>query len=380
MMHDLYAYLNARTDEMVEMIIQLATVESPSNDAAAVNRCVDLLADILARQGASLTRLKAGSSGDNLAACFGGGPGQVLLVGHADTVWASGTLEHMPVHKEGDRLYGPGVYDMKGGLVMGIYAIKALQALGQKPPMSIEFLITSDEEIGSPNSRELIEERAKESKAAIVLEPAAMPSAAIKTSRKGLGFFQLKIRGKAAHAGVEPEKGISALEELAHQIIYLHGLTDYRVGTTVNVGVARGGTRSNVVAAEAEAEIDLRVATTEEGERLTYLIRHLQPHLQGIELEVTGGLNRPPFERTKGVVQLYQQAKALAAEIGIELAEMGTGGGSDGNFTMAVGTATLDGAGPVGEGAHAAHEHLLISHLAQRAAIVAGMMCQTGIG
>jgi glutamate carboxypeptidase len=293
------------------------------------------------------------------------------MLAHFDTVWRKGELEKMPFRIEDGKAYGPGIFDMKGGLVQGIYALHALKSLKKEIGCKVVFLFTSDEEIGSPTSRELIEEEAKKSKCVLVLEPAMSPNGALKTSRKGVGLFHLKVTGRPSHSGIDHEKGRSAIEELARQIIYLHSLTNYGTGTTVNVGVIKGGTTSNVVAAEAEAEIDLRVRTQAEAERVIPLILGIQPQTDGTTLNITGGINRPPLERTEQVAKMYEIAKNLAKEkLGFELPEAATGGASDGNFTAPL-APTIDGLGAVGDGAHAVHEHVLISEMPVRSTLVA---------
>ncbi|MCL4426254.1 MAG: M20 family metallopeptidase [Firmicutes bacterium] len=296
--------------------------------------------------------------------------GQVLLLAHMDTVWEVGEIAKRPFRAEGNRAFGPGAYDMKGGIVQIVFAFQALRELGLRTRRRIVALFNTDEEIGSPGSRPFIEAEARRSDYVLVLEPSVPPAGVLKTSRKGVGRFDLRITGRAAHAGSDHEKGISAIQELAHQILRLHSLTDYSRGTTVNVGVIKGGTRSNVVAAEAEAGIDLRVVTREEGERVVKEILSLKPHAPGLTLLVAGGLNRPPMERSAGTVALFQRALALGKKLGLEVQEASSGGGSDGNFTADLGVPTLDGLGPVGDGAHAEDEYLLVDQLPKRTTLL----------
>jgi glutamate carboxypeptidase len=292
--------------------------------------------------------------GDHLEIRIGEGVEPIVLLCHHDTVWTEGTLARLPFRIDGDRVTGPGSYDMKAGIVEAAFALTAA-----KPKRPVVVLSTSDEEIGSTSSRVLIEETARKAAAVLVLEPAAS-GGAIKTARKGIADFILEVDGRAAHAGVEPEKGISAIEELAHQVIALKALSDPPGGTTINVGVVDGGTRPNVVAAHARAVIDVRFAKASEAERVVRAINALQPKLAGARLRVSGGVDRPPMERSAGTIRLAQLAQRLATDVGFQLNETSTGGGSDGNFTAALGVATLDGLGPDGGGAHADSEHLLI--------------------
>ncbi len=280
-----------------------------------------------------------------------------------------GTLARMPYRQEGDRVAGPGVYDMKGGLALMLQALEGLRQLGRPAQSRLTFLVTSDEEIGSPTSRLLVEDLARQSAAVLVFEPGVLPGGAVKTGRKGTGLFKLEVAGRAAHAGNDPERGRSAIHELGRQIARLQGLNNSAGGLHLNVGVIRGGTRPNVVAAHAEAEIDVRVATLAEAARLERLFADLEPLGPDVQLRVSGGMNRPPLERGAHVAELYERARGLAEELGFALPEASVGGGSDGNFTAALGVPTLDGLGVVGAGAHADHEHLRVSHLANRLAL-----------
>jgi glutamate carboxypeptidase len=340
---------------MLAALERLVVAESPSFDKARCDACADRVTDLFRqRTGASAVRHQRPERGDHLEIRIGEGAEPILLLCHHDTVWPEGTLARLPFRVDGDRVTGPGTYDMKAGIVEAAFALEAA-----KPKRPVIVLSTSDEEIGSTSSRALIEETARHAVAVLVLEPAAS-GGAIKTARKGIADFILEVDGRAAHAGVEPEKGISAIEEMAHQVLALKALSDRPNGTTINVGVVDGGTRPNVVAAHARAEIDVRFARASEAERVVRAINDLQPRLAGARLRVTGGVDRPPMERSAGTVRLAQLAQQLAGDVGFSLIETSTGGGSDGNFTAAIGIPTLDGLGPDGGGAHADSEHLLI--------------------
>jgi glutamate carboxypeptidase len=323
--------------------------------------------------GARVQVLPRADAGDHLLAEFGCGIRQVLVLGHVDTVWPIGELQRQPLRSDGERIYGPGVYDMKAGLAIAMLAVRALADSPQGIPGRIVFLFTSDEETGSASSRTAIEDEARRSAAVLVLEP-GLPCGAVKTARKGCGQYTLRVSGVAAHAGVEPEKGASAILELARHVIALPRLADPASGLTLNVGTIRGGTRPNVVPDDAVAEVDVRVTSMADAARIDASLRALRVHDPRTSIEVTGGFERPPLERTPAIVDLYCQAQAVAAEMGRSLGEGATGGGSDGNFTAALGVPTLDGLGAVGGGAHAIGEHVEIASLPWRAALVAGLL------
>jgi len=373
---DILEWLESKKDDMVAELGRLVELESPSTDAAAVNALAAHLVSEWSAAGASVERLPNRGFGDTVRATWGPGreEGQVLVLCHMDTVWGVGEVERRPFVVDGGRAYGPGAYDMKGGIVQALYAVRALGALGVTPRRRVVALMTPDEEVGSPASRELIEREARGSEAVLVAEPANVPDGAVKTFRKGVGVFRMRVRGRSAHAGAAHREGVSAVEELARQVVRLHSYTDYDSGVTVNVGVVRGGTRSNVVAGEAEAEIDLRVCSLEDGERLTNLVLGSVPILAGAEVEVTGGLNRPPLLRSEGVVRLYRVARELAVDLGFELRESSSGGGSDGSFAAAMGVPTLDGLGSVGAGSHSEEEFVVVEEMPRRAALLALMM------
>lgn len=368
------AYLRDHQDDMVAHLIRLAALESPTGDKAAIDRLGAALAAELRDLGAAVDVLPQAAAGDHLLARWGDGPGGILLLCHMDTVWDMGTLARMPLRIADGRLYGPGVFDMKGGIVNALWALAALRELGLRPDRRITLMITSDEETGSHTSRPLIEAEALAHEAVFVLEPAQPPRAALKTWRKGVGVYRVQVTGVAAHAGAAHDQGVNAIEELAHQVLAIQALTDYAAGTTVNVGVLGGGTRSNVVPAQAWAEVDFRVMNQAEAERIDRCLRGLAPRLAGASIAVTGGLNRPPMVRTPAVVALFEAAAEIAAELGFPIDETGTGGGSDGNFTAALGVPTLDGLGVAGDGGHAQHEHVIIASLPERAALLAGLL------
>jgi glutamate carboxypeptidase len=363
--------LEPRRQAMVNLLGQLVSIESPSDDQPSLAR----MADKLESQFGEFGRIERIDRHLQLSvdAATAENAHAVALC-HFDTVWPLGTLQRIPFSVDAEGVArGPGCFDMKGGIVVLYFALRALRQRGLSPARRLEVLFTSDEEVGSPTSRPLIEETARTAALAYVLE-SPLPGGTIKTARKGTGDYVVRITGRAAHAGVEPQKGISATGELAHQILALHALNDYVAGTTINVGVARGGTRPNVVAAEAEAQVDVRVETLAEADRIDAAIRGLRPQLSGALLDIQGGLNRPPMERSTAIAALFEHARANAAAMGVELREGSTGGGSDGNFTAAMGVPTLDGLGPEGEGAHAAHEHVLTDSFPRRVALLAGLL------
>lgn len=372
--HYLLSYLTAHQADMVAHLIRLAGMESPTDNKAAIDRLGAALADELRDLAAAVDMLPQADAGNHLRARWGDGSGGLLLLCHMDTVWDIGTLARMPLRIEDGRLYGPGTFDMKGGIVNALWAIRALRELALFPDHRITLLITSDEEVGSHTSRGLIESEAIAHDAVFVLEPAHPPRASLKTWRKGVGVYHMKATGVAAHAGAAHDQGVNAIEELAHQVMAVQALTDYAAGTTVNVGVIGGGTRSNVVPEQAWAEVDMRVMNQAEAERVDRFMKSLAPRLPGARLEISGGLNRPPMVRTPAGIALFRQAEAVASELGFAVDETGTGGGSDGNFTAALGVPTLDGLGVAGDGGHAQHEHVIVSSLPQRAALLAGLL------
>ncbi|WP_114376967.1 M20 family metallopeptidase [Elioraea thermophila] len=349
--------------------------ETPTDEPARVNALIDRAEAPLRAAGAAVTRIPGRDGfGDCLRARIGSPEGKgILIAGHLDTVWPAGTLARMPFRVEGDRAYGPGIYDMKAGSFLAWHAMLSILRQGTATRLPVTLLLTSDEEVGSPTSRALIEAEAREAAFVLIPEPASADGAVV-TARKGVGRFDLVVRGVASHAGGNFEDGASAVVELARQILDLHAMVDPPRGVTVNVAPISGGTRPNVVAAEARAEIDLRVRTVEDGARLTAAILGLRPHDPRCTVTVTGGMNRPPFPETEATLALYARARAIAEGLGFTLPKQARGGGSDGNFTAVMGIPTLDGLGCPGAGAHADHEHILWRALAPRCRLLLGLM------
>jgi glutamate carboxypeptidase len=382
-------FCRAERDWLLETTESLVRLESPTTDKAAVDRCGAELASRLEAIGGRVTRLTRPERGSHLLAEFpstslGAGPStslgtggrgisQILLLGHFDTVWPIGQLERMPLTRSNGRLHGPGVFDMKAGIAIGMLATRALLETSSPLSHRIVMLWTTDEEIGSETSRAAIEEEAGRSAAVLVLEP-SLPGGGVKTSRKGCGSYRIAVRGVASHAGIEPQKGASAVQELAHQILRVNALQDLARGISVNVVQVSGGLRSNVIPDEAHATVDVRVPTAAAAAEVDAAFRGLRPVDARTTIEARGGFDRPPLERSGKVERLYNEAREVARELGQELGEGGTGGGSDGNFTAALGVATLDGLGAIGDGAHALHEHVDIESLPERAALVAGLI------
>ena len=372
-MRALLAGARKKEPTLLDLIRQLVLAESPSDQKPAVDACMSLAAAHAQALGARIKLHKQKHFGDILEARFGpkSASGRVLLLGHLDTVWSIGTLQSMPCRVRDGRLWGPGTLDMKAGVAMALTAIELLLEAGELN-REIVLLLNSDEEVGSPVSRPITEKIASQCQAVYVLEPAQ--ELAYKTARKGTGDWRIDIKGISAHAGVDFTRGASAVRELARVVETVSGWTDLKRGLTVSVGVAGGGTKTNVIPAEAWAEVDVRIARTADGARIERKFAGLKAMDKRCSLTVTGGINRPPMERTRGTVRLFEQARSLAAEICLELEEAATGGASDGNLTSALGIPTLDGMGAVGEGAHARHESILIEHLAPRTALLAAML------
>jgi len=379
---ELLDFLRSSRPDWLEALRGLVNHESPSRDKAALDALAQTLAGRFEAIGGRVSVVANPVGGDHLLArFFEDGPNlsdarPTLILGHFDTVWPRGTLASMPFRVEGERAFGPGVYDMKASLVQVGFALDAIRKLELRPRKPVEVLMTSDEEIGSPSSRALIEEQARAADEVLVVEP-PLADGSLKTARKGVGVYRITVEGRAAHAGVEPEQGISAVEELARLILTLHGLTDHRVGTSVNVGAIEGGTTSNVVAARATAQVDVRARTLLQAEALDAAIRSLQPHHPEARITVEGGFNRPPMERTPGGVALFERAQQVGRTF-LQLGEGSTGGGSDGNFTAALGVPTLDGLGIEGAGAHAGHEQINLTSFPERATLLAGLLLDLG--
>jgi glutamate carboxypeptidase len=366
--------------EMLAVLKQAVELESPSDNKAALDRCGRFLGGEFERRGARVAFDPQKDAGNHLKAEFPGGSGAkpLLLLGHFDTVWPLGTLAKMPfrIDSGNQRVYGPGVLDMKAGIVMMMFALEALRAahgddLSHRP---VTVLLDTDEEVGSVTGRPLIEAAARQSEAVLVLEPAQGMEGALKTARKGVGDYTVRARGRAAHAGVDFEKGRSAIVELSRQVLEIAKFTDVSRGITVNPGVIQGGSRTNVIAAEAWVEVDIRIARAADAAELEHKFLGLRAFDPDCRLEVTGGLNRPPMERTEGTVRLFRLAQEQGKKLGMSFNEAATGGGSDGNFTSALGIPTLDGLGGVGEGAHATHESILLEALPKRTALLAGLI------
>ena len=369
-------HVRACKDEFVDFLTRLARVESPTDDAAAQKDVHAILAQALEDLGYRVRRIPGHLSGDHLFARprvrARKAPVQ-LLIGHSDTVWPHDTLERMPIRMVDGRLHGPGTLDMKGGLAQIVFALRALRAMGREPAVTPVVFVNSDEEVGSPDSMPWVSRLARVADRALVLEPSMGESGMIKTARKGVGRFDATIRGRAAHAGLEPELGASAIHELSYVIQALQALNEPERGITVNVGTVDGGIRPNVVAPLARASVDVRVVTMEDGRRLEAAIAAIEPTVPGVTLEITGGIRVAPLERTPRNRRLWARAKAIGDELGLELEETMVGGGSDGNTTSRF-TATLDGLGCVGDGAHADHEHIVVEPSLERCALLARLL------
>src|ERR1700723_3264389 len=393
------AYFEDRRDAMVATIRELVEIESPSDNKAAVDRLSEVVAQKFAALGGAVRVHRASEFGNHLQVDFadlsGNKPGDksdgkpVLLLGHYDTVYPMGTLAKMPCRVDGDKLTGPGVLDMKSGIALMLSAIAALRdshPLGgtgsdenrwderRGLPRPVSVLLVSDEEVGSDSSRAITESLARKAAAVLVLEPSYGFEGAVKTARKGVGDYTIKVAGRSSHAGLDFQKGVNAILELARQIEKVSQFTDLKKGLTVNVGIVSGGSRKNVVPAEATAQVDVRIARMKDAAGIDKKMYGLRPFNRKCKIEISGGINRPPMERTAGVAGLYARAVEIARDLGWKLGEAAVGGGSDGNFTAGLGIPTLDGLGGVGDGAHATHEHILISGLPRRAALIAGLI------
>ena len=377
-MDPVLAYTQSHLSEIIDLIRELVECESPSDDPAAVNRFVELFAAKVADI-ATVKTLPGGKSfGRHMRVEFKlpgrKKDGQILGLGHSDSVYAMGTLKSTPFRADDKALWGPGVIDMKGGLAFFVFAMRALRELDLPVSRKVVLQINSDEEVGSESSRPLTEDIARKSVAVLVLEPGTGTEGKLKTARKGVGDYTVLVRGKAAHAGVDFTSGASAIAELAHQIGVITTFTDLAKGTTVNPGMISGGTRTNVIADLATVEVDIRIAKLSEAAKLDRKFKSLKPVDKRCSIEITGGLNRPPMERSKGVAALFEKARVLGRDLGVNVEESATGGGSDGNFTAAIGIPTLDGIGAVGLGAHTPHEHLFVDRIADRTALLAKLV------
>jgi glutamate carboxypeptidase len=371
----LLAYCESELDALTHCLRQAVEIESPSLNPAAIDRMANFFAQEFRQRGAKVQLLSHATAGSALVAEFGkGGHGAkpILLLGHLDTVWDIGTLAEMPFQVRDGRAYGPGIYDMKSGIVCGLWAVQALAALKITPACPIRFFLNADEEVSSIAFRGELLAEARRARAVLVLEPAAAQGA-LKTARKGVGEFHVTVRGRSAHAGVNPSAGVNAISELARQILRIEKLARPRRGLTINVDVIQGGTRTNVIPELAMARVDVRVPTALDREKIEQRMRALSPINPEAKLEITGGINRPPLER-KMASGLFRKARELGRQMGLELQEAATGGGSDGNFTAALGIPTLDGLGGTGDGAHSRHEHVIVRELPQRAALLAALM------
>ena len=363
---------------MLHLLEKFVRCESPSFNKPAVDRFGEIVASEWKKRGADVRILRQAQRGNHVRAEVwlgkGRATGQLMALGHLDTVYPLGTLANMPFRVSGGRAWGPGAFDMKAGIVQALFAVDALRALKLRPRKRLVFFWNSDEEIGSHSSRKLIEAEARRSDAVFVCEPSLGPDGRLKTARKGVGTAEIIVTGRSAHAGIEPERGVNAVHEIALQIARLMKMNDLRRGITVQATVIDGGTVSNVVPDRARAEVDIRYARLADSSPLNRKLHALRPILRGARVEVCGGINRPPLERTAAVAKLFAHAKSLARQMGISLDEASTGGGSDGNFTAALGIPTLDGLGAVGDGAHSPREHVLIRALPERAALLAGLL------
>jgi glutamate carboxypeptidase len=376
-MSELMTFFQGQQDNMLATLHELVEIESPSDDRTAVDRVAARVAELIEASGGRPERFPRDRAGDMI---LGRWPGetadrQILLLCHMDTVWSLGTLAERPVRIKDGRFYGPGAFDMKGGIVIALMALQGLGLLGRHPVAPVLMLCNGDEEIGSPASRAMIEELAAASSLVLCLEP-AIPGGALKTARKGVASYTLRVKGRSAHAGADHAKGINAIEEMAHQILRLQALTDYDSGTTVNVGVIQGGTRSNVIPEACEVKVDVRVTTREEAARMTQVISGLKPVRPGAELTVKGGLGHPPMIRDAVLQRTFEQVRRIGERHGIAVIEGSTGGGSDGSIAAAQGAPTVDGMGAEGDGAHAIDEYVLIESLPVKAALLAAILSQ----
>jgi glutamate carboxypeptidase len=374
---NLFTLLQPRVPQMLALLRELTLLESPSLEKSAADHCCGFLADQWLLRGGIVHVLRQKHRGDHLRIVWpptaSRPTGQLLVLGHYDTVYPVGTLAKMPFHVSAGKAYGPGTFDMKAGIVQALFAFEALQELKLPIVQNIIFLWTSDEEIGSESSRDIIEAEAQRSDAVFVIEPSLGPRGLLKTSRKGVGEAELIVHGRASHAGLEPEKGVNAIHELSAQIARIEKWNNLRRGVTINADIVEGGSRANVIADHAKATLDLRAWRISDMHALESRLYSLKPIHRGAKLEIRGGFGRPPLERQRSGA-LFTRAKSLAKQIGVSLGEAAAGGGSDGNFTGALGIPTLDGLGAVGDGAHSPHEHVVVKTMPQRAALLAALL------
>jgi glutamate carboxypeptidase len=369
--------LKPRLPQMLATLRRFVMAESPSLEKAAADRCCAIIAEAWSKHGARVERIAQKHRGDLLRITYASKEprpkGQLLVLGHYDTVYSTGTLARMPFHVAGGKAYGPGTFDMKAGIVQALFALEALQQSEISLPKRLVFLWTSDEEIGSEAARKFFETEARRSDAVFVLEPSFGPRGLLKTARKGVGEAELTVHGRASHAGLAPQEGVNAIHELARQLARIERWNDLRRGVTINAGVIEGGTRTNVIPETARALLDLRALRVSDMRSLERRLHALRPFHRGARLEISGGFGRPPLER-KMSATLFARAKSLANQMNLTLGECTAGGGSDGNFTAALGIPTLDGLGAVGDGAHSSREHILINAMPQRAALLAALL------
>lgn len=369
-------YCQSELNEMLRCLQAAVEIESPTFSKPDVDRMAAFCAERFRKERGKVRILRHRTAGSGVIAEFWGEKRRaskpILILGHLDTVWETGTVQRMPFRIRQGRAYGPGIFDMKSGIVCGLWAIRALRACGIEPASAVRFFLNSDEETSSVAFRRELLAEARQARAVLVLEPAAA-GGALKTSRKGVGEFRITVHGRSAHAGINPGAGVNAISELAKQLLRIEKFARPREGLTLTVGLIEGGTRSNVVPERASASVDVRIPRLKDREPLERKVRSLKPIHPEARLEITGGINRPPMERAMAA-ELFLRAKDLGAQLGMELDEASTGGGSDGNFTAALGVSTLDGLGGVGDGAHAVHEHVIISELPRRAALLAALI------
>jgi len=373
---DLVEQIKMQEERYIGFLKNLVELESPTGHKQLVDRLIDFIYPFLIEQKCSVTRIPRQKYGDFLLAEWGEGRDRILLLGHVDTVWPAGTIKEFPFTIKERIAYGPAVYDMKCGIMQFLFALKFMNDYGLRSKHKVLLLINSDEEIGSPDSEPLIKEVALKSKYVLVGEGALSETGRLKTERSGVGLFELKIKGIAAHAGSDPEKGASAIHEFARQVGYLESIADPASGTTINVGTVQGGTRPNVVAENLAASIDVRFKTAGEAERIAALLKNLHPFDPRTQIEVSGQINRLPMERTEGNTRLFQKVKNIARSLNLALEEGSTGGMSDANITSALGIPTLDGLGAVGGGLHARHEHLYLDHIPMRIALLVKILTE----